>query len=88
MGGYEQFFKFAAKAGALEGYLYEREKIEPLSNWVNNIQVMYKKLPLDVKRDIAEEYRIVLTRILKHGEKVLNDEIRSKLNGMISELNE
>ena len=88
MGGYEQFFKFAAKAGALEGYLYEREKIEPLSNWVNNMQVMNQKLPEDVKRDMKEEYRIVLTRILEHGEKVLNDEIKSKLSGMLSELNE
>ncbi len=86
MGEYAEFFKFAAKAGALEGYLYEREKIEPLSNWVNNMQVMYNKLPADVKREIKEEYGTVLTRILQHGEKVLSDEIKSKLNSMLSEL--
>jgi len=84
MGEYAEFFKFAAKAGALEGYLYEREKIEPLSNWVNNMQVMYDKLPADVKKEIKEEYSTVLTRILKHGEKVLSDEIKSKLNSMLS----
>ncbi len=83
---YAEFFKFAAKAGALEGYLYEREKIEPLSNWVNNMQVMYNKLPADVKKEIKEEYSTVLTRILENGEKVLNDEIKSKLNSMLSEL--
>lgn len=86
MGEYAEFFKFAAKAGALEGYLYEREKIEPLSNWVNNMQVMYDKLPADVKKEIKEEYGTVLTRILQHGEKVLSDEIKSKLNSMLSEL--
>jgi hypothetical protein len=86
MGEYAEFFKFAAKAGALEGYLYEREKIEPLSNWVNNMQVMYNKLPADVKREIKEEYSTVLTRILSNGEKVLNDEIKSKLTSMLSEL--
>ncbi len=86
MGEYAEFFKFAAKAGALEGYLYEREKIEPLSNWVNNMQVMYDKLPADVKKEIKEEYSTVLTRILQHGEKVLSDEIKSKLNSMLSEL--
>lgn len=86
MGEYAEFFKFAAKAGALEGYLYEREKIEPLSNWVNNMQVMYNKLPADVKKEIKEEYSTVLTRILNNGEKVLNDEIKSKLNSMLSEL--
>ena len=86
MGEYEQFFKFAAKAGALEGYLYEREKIEPLTNWVNNIDNMYKKLPENVKRDVKQEYGIVLATILKNGEKVLEDEIKSKLNNMLSEL--
>jgi hypothetical protein len=86
MGEYAEFFKFAAKAGALEGYLYEREKIEPLSNWVNNMQVMYDKLPADVKKDIKEAYSIVLTRTLENGEKVLPDEIKAKLNGMLSGL--
>ena len=86
MGEYAEFFKFAAKAGALEGYLYEREKIEPLSNWVNNMLVMYNKLPADVKKEIKEEYSTVLTRILNNGEKVLSDEIKSKLNSMLSEL--
>jgi len=86
MGEHAEFFKFAAKAGALEGYLYEREKIEPLSNWVNNMHVMYDKLPADVKKEIKEEYGTVLTRILQHGEKVLSDEIKSKLNSMLSEL--
>jgi hypothetical protein len=88
MGEYAEFFKFAAKAGALEGYLYEREKIEPLSNWVSNMQVMYDKLPADVKKEIKEEYGTVLTRILNNGEKVLSDEIKSKLNSMLSELGE
>lgn len=86
MGEYEEFFKFAAKAGALEGYLYEREKLEPLTNWVNNIDDMYKKLPENVKRDMKQEYGIVLARILKNGEKVLEDEIKSKLTNMLSEL--
>lgn len=86
MGEYEQFFKFAAKAGALEGYLYEREKIEPLTNWVNNIDDMYRKLPENVKRDVKQEYGIVLARILKNGEKALEDEIKSKLTNMLSEL--
>ena len=83
---YEQFFNFAAKAGALEGYLYEREKIEPLTNWVNNIDEMYRKLPESVKRDIEKAYAVVLTRILSNGEKVIPEELKSKLNSMLSEL--
>ena len=86
MGGYEEFFKFAAKAGALEGYLYQRDKVEPLANWVNNIEKLYKNLPEDVKEDIKGEYSSVLRKILMHGEKVLTHEIRLKLNNMLSEL--
>ena len=86
MGEYEEFFKFAAKAGALEGYLYQRDKIEPLSNWVNNLESMYKGLPDEVKRDVKEQYGLVLRRVLINGEKVLAEEIRSKLNSMLSKL--
>ena len=85
MGEYEEFFKFAAKAGALEGYLYQRDKVEPLSNWVNNIESMYKGLPDEVKRNIKGEYGFVLRKILINGEKVLTEEIKSKLKDMLSE---
>jgi len=84
MGERTEIFKFAAKAGSLEGYLYEREKIEPLSNWVSNIDNMYKSLPDNVKEDIKEEYSTVLTRVLRNGEGVLGDEIKSRLSKMLS----
>ncbi len=83
---YEEFFKFAAKAGSLEGYLYQREKGEPLANWVGNIDNMYQKLPDPIKEDIKKEYAFVLSRILTNGEKVLEEEISSKLKRMLSEL--
>jgi hypothetical protein len=85
MGKYEEFFKFASKAGSLEGYLFQREKIEPLSNWVGNIENMYRALPDEVKGDIGEEFGLVLTKILTYGEKVLQEEIRSRLNRLLSE---
>ena len=88
MGKYEESFKFAAKAGSLEGYLFHREKgeIEPLSNWVGNIENIYRNLPDEVKEDIREEFGLVLNRILTYGENVLEDEIRSKLSQLLSEL--
>ena len=86
MAEHEEFFKFAAKAGSLEGYLYQRDKIASLSNWVNNIDDMYHKLPDNIKGDIREAYAFVLRRILANGEKVLPEDISSKLNGMLSEL--
>jgi hypothetical protein len=86
MGAYEELFKFAAKAGSLEGYLYEREKVEPLEDWVSNIEKMYTSLPDPVKEDVRGEFRNVLNRTLTYGEKVLEDDIRTRLNNLLSEL--
>ena len=83
MGEYEELFKFAAKAGALEGYLYEREKVEPLYDWVSNIERMYARLPDSVKVDIRNEFSSVLTRTLACGEKVLEGGIRTRLNNLL-----
>ena len=88
MGEWAEIFKFAAKAGSLEGYSYEREKLDPLSNWVSNIEDMYQNLPDNVKKDIKGEYGTVLARSLKNGERVLGDEIKSRLIKMLSELRE
>jgi hypothetical protein len=76
-------FKFAAKVGALEGYLYEREKLEPLDNWVVNIEGIYHSLPDNVKNDIRNELGVVLRRTLANGDKVLEQEIRTKLNNLL-----
>lgn len=86
MGEYEELFKFAAKAGALEGYLYERERIEPLDNWVNNIVSMYYNLPASIKEEIQNEFTVVLTRTLKYGENVLQKEIITRLDNLIPSL--
>jgi len=83
---YNEIFKFAAKAGALEGYLYEREKLDPLDNWVTNIDRMYRDLPDSVKQDIKEEFGSVLKRALTNGAKVLDNEIKEKLNNLLGEL--
>ena len=83
MGEYEELFRFAAKAGALEGYLYEREKVEPLYSWVGNIEKMYAGLPDNVKEAVRKEFSQVLTRTLTYGEKVLEEEIRTRLNDLL-----
>ena len=88
MAEYNEIFKFAAKAGALEGYLYEREKLEPLDNWVTNIDMMYRSLPDSVKDDTKEELGAVLTRTLAYGAKVLDEEIKTKLNNLLQALYE
>jgi hypothetical protein len=83
---YEALFKFAAKAGSLEGYLYERENIEPLSNWVGNLETMYANLPEEVKAQIRNELSTVFERTLYYGGTRLEEEIRTRLNNLRSSL--
>jgi hypothetical protein len=83
---YEALFKFAAKAGSLEGYLYERETIDPLSNWVGKLETMYANLPEEVKAQIKNELSTVLERTLNYGGTRLEEEIRTRLNDLRSSL--
>ena len=82
MGDYEELFNFAAKVGALEGYLYERENVEPLDNWVGNIEKMYARMPDNIKKEIRTELSSVLARISTYGGKVLGDELKVRLNDL------
>lgn len=80
------FFKFATKIGSLEGYLYQREKLEDLTDWVNNIETMYPKLSPQVKKDIKEELRFILNKILGYGAKTVKPEQKKKLKAILDSL--
>ncbi len=80
---YLQFFLFAAKAGALEGYLYERRKVEPLTAWIDNIDQMYHDLAPEVKKEIDPAFTPVLKRILSYGEKTLELAQKEKLERLM-----
>ena len=79
----KELFLFATKAGALEGYLYERENLESLDNWVSNVEKMYASLPDNIKGDIKGEFGKVLQRTLEYGEKSIGEEIRTRLNNIL-----
>ena len=51
MGIYQQVYDFAAKAGALEGYVYPKERVDPryLPPWVDHIVDQYHALPPEVR---------------------------------------
>ena len=87
---YRDLFNFSTKVGCLEGYLHEREdaNISTMPNWVGNIEKMYGNLPIEVKKDLFEDYRNILEKILQSYEKILNkdDEVLKKLKRMFSEL--
>ena len=80
---YQEFFLFAAKAGALEGYLFKRRKVEPLTVWVDNIDKMYHSLAPEIKKEVDPVFTPVLKRILSYGARTLESEQREKVEQMI-----
>lgn len=53
MGIYQEVYDFAAKAGALEGYVYPKEKVDLsyLPRWVDNLVTQYHHLPSEVEEE-------------------------------------
>ena len=82
---YQKLFLFAAKAGSLEGYLFERKELEPLDNWIGNIVDMYRELPSEVKSEINPSLTTVLKRALDYGGDTLKPELREKLEQVLLE---
>jgi hypothetical protein len=80
-----ELFRFAAKAGSLEGYLFQRDKVEPLADWIGNIDRMYRSLPRSLQQDIKTEFREVLQKALEYGDKVLEPSLRKKLEKLLSD---
>jgi hypothetical protein len=83
-------FRFSAKVGCLEGYLYERKDADTstLPNWVGNIEKMYRNLPEKVKGEFLGDYKQVLEKVLQSAEKILerDNEVLGKLKRMIADL--
>ncbi len=82
---HQEVFLFAAKAGALEGYLFRRRKVEPLTNWIDNISRMYRDLSPEVKKELDPVLVPVLQRTLEYGKRVLEPELKGKLEQMLLE---
>ena len=60
--------------------------MEPLNDWVGNIEKMYAGLPDNIKGEIRGEFASVLVKISTYGEKVLGDENKKRLNDILSKL--
>ena len=82
---HQEVFLFAAKAGALEGYLFERRNVEPLTNWIDNISQMYHDLSSEVRKELAPVLVPVLKRTLEYGKRVLQPGLEEKLEQMLRE---
>lgn len=87
MSTYSELFKFAAKAGSLEGYLFKRSEVDSLANWVSNILAMYEKLPVNVKKAIKSDLLVVLNRVLEYGPQTVTHDLKQKIQALVERVN-
>lgn len=88
MGVYKELYDFASKAGALEGYVYQKEKLDLnyLPGWVDNLVSLYHHLPEEVKDDFQSLCHGTIGRTIQSLRPHLGEdhEIINKLKRMIS----
>lgn len=85
---YNQIYEFAASAGALEGYVYGREKLDEdvLTKWCDNLLNAYHRFPPEVHREFQISCDGTLGRAIRSLSPVLGEghEIIGKLKSMIA----
>jgi len=66
MSVYRSIYDFAAKAGALEGYVYPKEKVEPsyLPTWVDHIVQGYQALSPEARAEFQDLCDLTIGRAI------------------------
>ena len=84
---YRKIYEFAASAGALEGFVYEREGLEgdALRNWTSNLVEAYQSMPTDARDEIQSSLDRTLGRAIRSLMSTLGEEheMVKKLNTMV-----
>jgi hypothetical protein len=84
---YTKIYEFAASVGALEGYVYQKEKIdtEALPKWVDNLLAAYEHLPSEVLDEFQSSLDQTIGRAIKSLASLLGEEheIVVKLKSMV-----
>jgi hypothetical protein len=76
MGIYKEIYEFSAKAGALEGYVYPKEKtdLNYLPQWVDHLVNQYRGLPAEVREEIQDLCTGTLGRAIRSLLPALGEE--------------
>jgi hypothetical protein len=87
MNSYLQIYEFGASAGALEGYVYRREEVDPeaLPVWIGNLHEAYRILPQPVLDEIQPALDMTLGRAFRSLSSLFgeNHELAVKVRAMI-----
>jgi hypothetical protein len=86
MGIHRDVYEFAARAGAFEGYVYQRSGLDPasLTEWVDHLARGYASLPPDACLDFQPLLDGTLGRAIQSLLRVIgkDHEIIKKLRGL------
>ncbi|MDY6972584.1 MAG: hypothetical protein SV775_09680 [Thermodesulfobacteriota bacterium] len=85
---YAKLYDFAASAGAFEGFVYPKEKLDPddLPKWLDNLVGAYQHLEPEVRNEIQSLLDGTLGRTVRALIPVLGEDHETirKLKSMIS----
>jgi len=86
MGFYREIYDFAARAGAFEGYVYQKENIvaSSLTRWVDHLVEQYNALPEEVRAEFQDLCDFTLGRAIRSLLPSLGEghELVKKLKGL------
>jgi len=73
---YSELYEFAASVGALEGYVYPKEKVDTsyLPNWIEHLHKAYELLPQEVKDEIQPQLDKTLGRAIRSLIQLLGED--------------
>jgi len=87
VGIYKKVYDFAAKAGALEGYVYSKGKVDIsyLPRWSNNLVEQYLDLPQEVREEIQNLCGETIGRAIQSLLPILGEdhEVIKKLRALV-----
>ena len=88
MGIHSDVYEFAARAGAFEGYVYERPEIDPdsLEKWVDHLIRGYASLPPEVRAGFQPMCNGTIGRAIRSLLRTVGSEheIIGRLKGLIA----
>ncbi len=88
MGAYQKIYEFAASAGALEGYVYPKEKVDlrTLPRWVDHLLSQYQDLPPEVRQEFQTLCDGTLGRAIQSLQPFLGEdhEVIKRLKTLVS----
>lgn len=84
---YSQIYEFAASAGALEGYVYPKERVDlnALPVWIDNLHQAYQRMPEQALKEIRPFLDMTLGRAFRSLIPILGEkhEMVMKMRSMI-----